>query len=117
MPKGKKPAKAPITNAPTEELLDHYRNMLMIRRFEEKAGQLYGMGIIGGFQTTILIWTCWTNGHAKFWAWQEGIKSSSDNTRDFKRCKHLAAVPKTAAFSFCGHKKKNVQPRTNPYMI
>jgi len=49
MPKGKKPAKAPITNAPTEELLDHYRNMLMIRRFEEKAGQLYGMGIIGGF--------------------------------------------------------------------
>lgn len=32
-----------------EELLAHYRNMLMIRRFEEKAGQLYGMGLIGGF--------------------------------------------------------------------
>ncbi|MER8393334.1 pyruvate dehydrogenase (acetyl-transferring) E1 component subunit alpha [Mesorhizobium sp. M0833] len=26
-----------------------YRHMLLIRRFEEKAGQLYGMGFIGGF--------------------------------------------------------------------
>ena len=26
-----------------------YRDMLLIRRFEEKAGQLYGMGFIGGF--------------------------------------------------------------------
>lgn len=34
---------------PAEELLDHYREMLLIRRFEEKAGQLYGMGLIGGF--------------------------------------------------------------------
>ncbi|MDF1587187.1 pyruvate dehydrogenase (acetyl-transferring) E1 component subunit alpha [Marinimicrococcus flavescens] len=32
-----------------EKLLDLYREMLMIRRFEEKAGQLYGMGLIGGF--------------------------------------------------------------------
>ncbi|MGH6929036.1 MAG: thiamine pyrophosphate-dependent enzyme, partial [Dongiaceae bacterium] len=31
------------------ELLDYYRDMLLIRRFEEKAGQLYGMGLIGGF--------------------------------------------------------------------
>ena len=31
------------------ELLDHYRLMLLIRRFEERAGQLYGMGLIGGF--------------------------------------------------------------------
>src|SRR6202034_2287140 len=30
-------------------LLDFYRSMLMIRRFEERAGQLYGMGLIGGF--------------------------------------------------------------------
>jgi pyruvate dehydrogenase E1 component alpha subunit len=30
-------------------LLQHYRDMLLIRRFEEKAGQLYGMGLIGGF--------------------------------------------------------------------
>jgi pyruvate dehydrogenase E1 component alpha subunit len=30
-------------------LLKHYRNMLLIRRFEEKAGQMYGMGLIGGF--------------------------------------------------------------------
>ncbi|HLP67972.1 MAG TPA: pyruvate dehydrogenase (acetyl-transferring) E1 component subunit alpha [Rhizobium sp.] len=29
--------------------LDAYREMLLIRRFEEKAGQLYGMGFIGGF--------------------------------------------------------------------
>ncbi|ALE03938.1 pyruvate dehydrogenase (acetyl-transferring) E1 component subunit alpha [Bartonella ancashensis] len=32
-----------------EEDLDVYREMLLIRRFEEKAGQLYGMGLIGGF--------------------------------------------------------------------
>jgi pyruvate dehydrogenase E1 component subunit alpha len=31
------------------ELKKLYRNMLLIRRFEEKAGQLYGMGLIGGF--------------------------------------------------------------------
>ena len=30
-------------------LLRHYEDMLLIRRFEEKAGQLYGMGLIGGF--------------------------------------------------------------------
>jgi pyruvate dehydrogenase E1 component alpha subunit len=29
--------------------LKFYRDMLLIRRFEEKAGQLYGMGLIGGF--------------------------------------------------------------------
>ncbi|WP_269449892.1 thiamine pyrophosphate-dependent enzyme, partial [Streptococcus sp. CCH8-H5] len=32
-----------------EELLGYYREMLLIRRFEERAGQLYGMGLIGGF--------------------------------------------------------------------
>lgn len=32
-----------------EELKKFYREMLLIRRFEEKAGQLYGMGLIGGF--------------------------------------------------------------------
>lgn len=37
------------SNAPKEELLQYYREMLLIRRFEEKAGQLYGMGLIGGF--------------------------------------------------------------------
>ncbi|MBY0568104.1 MAG: pyruvate dehydrogenase (acetyl-transferring) E1 component subunit alpha [Hyphomonadaceae bacterium] len=31
------------------ELLQYYRDMLLIRRFEERAGQLYGMGLIGGF--------------------------------------------------------------------
>ncbi len=33
----------------TEDELRAYREMLLIRRFEEKAGQLYGMGQIGGF--------------------------------------------------------------------
>ena len=37
-----------LTFAP-EELLGYYKDMLLIRRFEEKAGQLYGMGLIGGF--------------------------------------------------------------------
>nr|WP_221227471.1 pyruvate dehydrogenase (acetyl-transferring) E1 component subunit alpha [Stakelama sediminis] len=30
-------------------MLDFYKQMLLIRRFEEKAGQLYGLGLIGGF--------------------------------------------------------------------
>ena len=30
-------------------MLGWYRDMLLIRRFEERAGQLYGMGLIGGF--------------------------------------------------------------------
>ena len=37
-----------VSGAP-ELLKRFYRDMLMIRRFEEKAGQLYGMGLIGGF--------------------------------------------------------------------
>ena len=42
-PKGKEPA---VSRA---DMLRAYRDMLLIRRFEEKAGQLYGMGLIGGF--------------------------------------------------------------------
>ncbi len=36
-------------SATKDELLKYYGDMLLIRRFEEKAGQLYGMGEIGGF--------------------------------------------------------------------
>ncbi|EIE49152.1 pyruvate dehydrogenase [Salipiger aestuarii] len=36
-------------NVSPDELRQYYRDMLLIRRFEEKAGQLYGMGLIGGF--------------------------------------------------------------------
>ena len=39
----------PKPQASRDELLGFYRGMLLIRRFEEKAGQLYGMGLIGGF--------------------------------------------------------------------
>ena len=35
--------------ASADELLRFYREMLLIRRFEERAGQMYGMGLIGGF--------------------------------------------------------------------
>jgi pyruvate dehydrogenase E1 component alpha subunit len=38
-----------IKNFNKTELLNFYREMLLIRRFEEKAGQLYGMGLIAGF--------------------------------------------------------------------
>ncbi|MBT5808984.1 MAG: pyruvate dehydrogenase (acetyl-transferring) E1 component subunit alpha, partial [Rhodospirillaceae bacterium] len=44
-------SKASLKNTPkptAEEMLGYYREMLLIRRFEEKAGQLYGMGLIGG---------------------------------------------------------------------
>jgi pyruvate dehydrogenase E1 component alpha subunit len=42
-------AKKISSAASKEELLQYYNDMLLIRRFEEKAGQLYGMGLIGGF--------------------------------------------------------------------
>jgi pyruvate dehydrogenase E1 component alpha subunit len=41
-------APAPYKAKP-QELLGFYREMLLIRRFEERAGQMYGMGLIGGF--------------------------------------------------------------------
>jgi pyruvate dehydrogenase E1 component alpha subunit len=45
-PRGKGGKEPSITR---DQLLRAYRDMLLIRRFEEKAGQLYGMGLIGGF--------------------------------------------------------------------
>ncbi|MBI4030650.1 MAG: pyruvate dehydrogenase (acetyl-transferring) E1 component subunit alpha [Proteobacteria bacterium] len=49
----KKPNLRTVSNSapdPTPaEMKQFYRDMLLIRRFEEKAGQLYGMGLIGGF--------------------------------------------------------------------
>ncbi len=55
-----------------EQLLHFYEQMLLIRRFEEKAGQLYGLGLIGGFchlyigQEAVAI----------------GLQSALDNERD-----------------------------------
>ena len=50
---GRKRGKTKLGNEPEgldrDHLLRAYRDMLLIRRFEEKAGQLYGMGLIGGF--------------------------------------------------------------------
>src|SRR5262245_11618241 len=40
-------SKSPAASA--DQLKSFYRDMLLIRRFEERAGQLYGMGQIGGF--------------------------------------------------------------------
>ena len=42
-------AKSIRYNAKDDELLNLYEQMLLIRRFEERAGQLYGLGLIGGF--------------------------------------------------------------------
>ncbi|WP_338446066.1 pyruvate dehydrogenase (acetyl-transferring) E1 component subunit alpha [Pelagerythrobacter marensis] len=59
-------------DASEEEMLEFYRRMLLIRRFEEKAGQLYGLGLIGGFchlyigQEAVAI----------------GLQSALDNDRD-----------------------------------
>ena len=44
-----RPATPVPYEATRDELLKFYRDMLLIRRFEEKAGQLYGLGLIGGF--------------------------------------------------------------------
>jgi pyruvate dehydrogenase E1 component alpha subunit len=34
---------------PSTDLVSYYEQMLLLRRFEERAGQMYGMGLIGGF--------------------------------------------------------------------
>ena len=49
-PAGKsEPAASPPPALGKDQELAAYRDMLLIRRFEEKAGQMYGMGLIGGF--------------------------------------------------------------------
>jgi pyruvate dehydrogenase E1 component alpha subunit len=47
--KSSKKKAAKLLKTDKDELLQFYRDMLLIRRFEEKAGQLYGMGQIAGF--------------------------------------------------------------------
>lgn len=45
-----RPPKSVINDKPSRDILEQlYEKMILIRRFEEKAGQLYGMGHIGGF--------------------------------------------------------------------
>ncbi|WP_404799911.1 pyruvate dehydrogenase (acetyl-transferring) E1 component subunit alpha [Qipengyuania atrilutea] len=59
-------------DASDDEMMRFYEQMLLIRRFEEKAGQLYGLGLIGGFchlyigQEAVAI----------------GLQSALDNDRD-----------------------------------
>jgi len=42
-------AAAKVADFTKDQDLQAYRDMLLIRRFEEKSGQMYGMGLIGGF--------------------------------------------------------------------
>jgi pyruvate dehydrogenase E1 component alpha subunit len=48
-PNRERPPEPRRHEAGRDELLEYYRQMLLIRRFEERAGQLYGLGLIGGF--------------------------------------------------------------------
>ena len=48
-PEIERPPQPQRYQASKDELLQLYREMLLIRRFEERAGQLYGLGLIGGF--------------------------------------------------------------------
>jgi pyruvate dehydrogenase E1 component alpha subunit len=48
-PQIERPPEPKRQKASKDELLRLYREMLLIRRFEERAGQLYGLGLIGGF--------------------------------------------------------------------
>jgi pyruvate dehydrogenase E1 component alpha subunit len=49
IPNWERPAEPKRYKATKDQLLQFYREMLLIRRFEERAGQLYGLGLIGGF--------------------------------------------------------------------
>ena len=48
-PEIERPRQPQRFKADKNQLLQFYREMLLIRRFEERAGQLYGLGLIGGF--------------------------------------------------------------------
>ena len=48
-PNRERPPEPKRYQATQDELLAYYKQMLLIRRFEERAGQLYGLGLIGGF--------------------------------------------------------------------
>ncbi len=48
-PRIARPSEPKRYKASRDQLLDFYKEMLLIRRFEERAGQLYGLGLIGGF--------------------------------------------------------------------
>jgi len=48
-PNRERPPEPKRYKASKDELLGFYKEMLLIRRFEERAGQLYGLGLIGGF--------------------------------------------------------------------
>ncbi|MGE5722804.1 MAG: pyruvate dehydrogenase (acetyl-transferring) E1 component subunit alpha [Sphingomonadales bacterium] len=48
-PNRERPPEPQRYQADKAQLLEFYRQMLLIRRFEERAGQLYGLGLIGGF--------------------------------------------------------------------
>jgi pyruvate dehydrogenase E1 component alpha subunit len=48
-PKIARPPEPKRFKASKAQMLDFYKEMLLIRRFEERAGQLYGLGLIGGF--------------------------------------------------------------------
>lgn len=45
----KSSGESPAAKVSPDEMKDLYRSMMLIRRFEEKSGQMYGMGLIGGF--------------------------------------------------------------------
>ena len=49
MTKQRTPTRKSTAKTSRNQILQYYRDMLLIRRFEEKAGQLYGMGHIAGF--------------------------------------------------------------------
>lgn len=47
--RSKRTAKKRLNGPAKDRLLQLYKDMILIRRFEERAGQMYGMGLIGGF--------------------------------------------------------------------
>ena len=65
--KGRPKARIASASISADTLKAFYKDMLLIRRFEERAGQLYGMGHIGGFchlyigQEAIVVGQSWNN--------------------------------------------------------
>ena len=87
--------------ASAEQMLAFYEQMLLIRRFEERAGQLYGLGLIGGFCHLYIGQESGCRGLA-VGAQGKGSTASSPATATTAICSPTASIPRSSWLSWTG---------------
>ncbi|GAA3267018.1 hypothetical protein GCM10020258_36770 [Sphingomonas yabuuchiae] len=115
IPNRERPAEPQPFQATKEQLLDFYKQMLLIRRFEEKAGQLYGLGLIGGF--------------CHLYIGQEavavGLQSALDGDKDrsspaiatMATCSPMASIPRSSWPSLACRRHLQGQGRVDAHVL